>query len=339
MEEGVPRRESSCERREKIFQDMLNDDCLRLMSEYLTVHEFRNFCSTSKEIRHRFSLQSLWRTLCFRKWNWKGNIFLIPKDFDGQALYASASPICHQILLPDDSGRIKITSDDLMIEYNGTIGESNQSVRTSQHFPPLHPHDVERESLTSWAIRMVNYLVCGCKSSQPILSSYPQSHRFFFTPYCDSLQHSYHIEPRQVAYYEITILASSSPALPSLFNDDDCIAIGLSTEAFSLVKLMPGWDASSYGYHSDDGAIFHGRGSPYSSYGPRFGVGDVVGCGLRYDTSEIFFTLNGKHLGTAFENIAGRLYPTVGLDARVKVNFNFGLSPFRFPLQELSKEH
>lgn len=41
----------------------------------------------------------------------------------------------------------------------------------------------------------------------------------------------------------------------------DCIAVGLSAATFPLKGKMPGWDALSYGYHSDDGGAFHDAGS------------------------------------------------------------------------------
>jgi hypothetical protein len=75
------------------------------------------------------------------------------------------------------------------------------------------------------------------------------------------------------------------------------IAIGVSTRPGPVhVGSMPGWVANSYGFHSD-GEVFSGavpsevgRGR---AYGPTFGVNDVVGCGLRISTGEIFFTVNG----------------------------------------------
>ena len=96
------------------------------------------------------------------------------------------------------------------------------------------------------------------------------------------------VTPRSVAYYEILITPapitspSSTTFIPPSFNhiDDntttttnnttnsntntsssvECIAIGLATNEFRSQEKLPGWDYSSYGYHGDDGGLFHGNG-------------------------------------------------------------------------------
>ena len=119
----------------------------------------------------------------------------------------------------------------------------------------------------------------------------------------------------------------------------ECVAVGLAIEGFSGKDLLPGWSKDSFGFHGDDGAIFHGRGRALKSFGPTFGPGDTVGCGLDIAKREIFYTLNGKMLGVAFSDIDPNLvlYPTVGIDANVVVRFNFGLAskPFACSLEKL----
>ncbi|RHY55188.1 hypothetical protein DYB30_001880 [Aphanomyces astaci] len=61
---------------------------------------------------------------------------------------------------------------------------------------------------------------------------------------------------------------------------------------------------------------------PWSDSAHAVGRGDVFGCGLRLDSHEIFFTKNGRWLGTAFSSIIGdmQLHPTVSVDADMSVD-------------------
>jgi len=95
---------------------------------------------------------------------------------------------------------------------------------------------------------------------------------------------------------------------------------------------LPGWNLYSVGYHSDDGRKFNdaygGR-----KYGPEWGkVGDTVGCGYYPATGYVFFTKNGRNLGTAFTGIRHLWYPTIGADGpcKLEVNFGDGARPFRY---------
>jgi len=60
---------------------------------------------------------------------------------------------------------------------------------------------------------------------------------------------------------------------------------------------MPGWAKGSWAYHGDDGALFIESGQGIS-YGPTYGSGDVIGCGVDLHKNEMFFTKNGEHVGT-----------------------------------------
>mmetsp|Transcript_12132 Transcript_12132/g.23188 ORF Transcript_12132/g.23188 Transcript_12132/m.23188 type:complete len:580 (-) Transcript_12132:262-2001(-) len=130
-----------------------------------------------------------------------------------------------------------------------------------------------------------------------------------------------------IAYFEVEIDHLPSP---DRF-DGNCVSIGLAKAEFPLTGKQPGWDAHSYGYHGDDGNIFHSSGLG-RGYGQPFGPGDVVGCGLDYITRSIFFTKNGACLGTAFGRVpSGSYYPVVGVDTRAPFAINFGLTkPFIF---------
>ena len=122
------------------------------------------------------------------------------------------------------------------------------------------------------------------------------------------------------------------------------IGVGFAEPSFKLSR-QPGWEANSWGYHGDDGEPSHHRahrpplasapcgvplllyllrlsGKKYHAsghgeeYGPTFATGDVVGAGINFVHNEIFFTKNGKLLGTAFRNVRQRLVPTIGLHRR-----------------------
>ena len=123
-----------------------------------------------------------------------------------------------------------------------------------------------------------------------------------------------------------------------------CVAVGLTTDQFPLYSHFPGWDSNSFGFHGDDGGIYHcGAYRAHRVYGPLFGAGDVVGCGIDYLASAIFFTLNGKFMGYALENLPleslqQNYYPTVGLfNTNWVVQCNFGCDqPFVFDLTTIA---
>jgi len=175
------------------------------------------------------------------------------------------------------------------------------------------------------------------------------------------------VTPRLLAYFEITLIlrdesqepSSLSPLQsqsmysvrnstlrenltePELRLSSDCVAIGLSTGGFNPSSKMPGWDRFSYGYHGDDGGIFHAGGVMVRKYGRTFGVGDTVGCGINYANQGIFFTLNGEFLGYGWTgiNLTDQLYPTVGIDTHNPIEINFGSRPFAYDTSPFSDQH
>jgi hypothetical protein len=212
-------------------------------------------------------------------------------------------------------------------------------------------------SIRTTAISRAEAVVLKCKRATK-----PQP---FVAPYVARVQNGiYHMDmtPRYMAYFEITILprdVSQEPKVEELRNrgngplddrerlhmdrlirtnqDECCVAVGLSTDYFGYSTRMPGWDPYSYGYHSDDGGIFHSRGAMIRVYGPTYNVGDTVGCGVNYENGGIFYTLNGNFLGYAWMNerkVMDRtldLYPTVGIDSNDPIACNFGNErPFMF---------
>lgn len=173
--------------------------------------------------------------------------------------------------------------------------------------------------------------------------------------------------PRLVSYFEVTILPPDFAVSPqrqqrqgaswqhfhrnlqlaeemAANNIAECVAVGVAlNDIFPLAVRMPGWDSSSFGYHGDDGKIYHGASQHRVGHSdwPKFGIHDTIGCGIDYQHRSIFFTLNGNFLGYAFENISIELlstydfYPVIGIDTRCPVRCNFGLqsdAAFQFDL-------
>jgi hypothetical protein len=119
-------------------------------------------------------------------------------------------------------------------------------------------------------------------------------------------------------------------------NRPTCVSVGLANPSFSSEGRMPGWDSRSFGYHGDDGHYFHGDGVGIE-FGPPFGSGDTVGCGIVYPplvrSGRLFFTKNGRYIGhidltPSFFNIPW--FPVVGIDSYSFISSNFGERPFQF---------
>mmetsp|Transcript_16476 Transcript_16476/g.31316 ORF Transcript_16476/g.31316 Transcript_16476/m.31316 type:complete len:486 (-) Transcript_16476:317-1774(-) len=166
--------------------------------------------------------------------------------------------------------------------------------------------------------------------------------------------------PRLISYYEVHILnengrlpdedtattASSSHhsgSMGQMHHSNHRIAIGMTTQEFSVTATMPGGAQDSFGYHGHDGSMQYNKIRDIrSSAGHRFGVGDVVGCGIDYRTCQMFTTRNGKFLGYSSMPLdQERLqkvdwYPTIGLDTHACVTCNFGMErPFVYDLQAM----
>lgn len=144
-------------------------------------------------------------------------------------------------------------------------------------------------------------------------------------------------DPARSVVEEMIDPSSSTEPIPA----SDCVAIGLSTNDFSVQDKMPGWDNCSYGYHGDDGGIFHANGDMLRRYGPTYGVGDTVGCGIDYANQGIFFTLNGEFLGYAWTEVdlSARLFPTIGIDTNSPIELNFGSTPFAYDTRHFLEQH
>jgi ankyrin repeat protein len=122
------------------------------------------------------------------------------------------------------------------------------------------------------------------------------------------------------AYFEVTVLHEGVRGI---------VAIGLIGENYPMDKA-PGWQEESIGYHADDACAFHNTGWG-RQWGKRYGSGDVVGCGIIFETGEVFYTLNGEFLGVAYRTNQELYYAAVGFrNALAKLRLNFGANPFWF---------
>ncbi|KAI9887354.1 MAG: hypothetical protein M1823_000870 [Watsoniomyces obsoletus] len=153
-------------------------------------------------------------------------------------------------------------------------------------------------------------------------------------------------------YYEVCILSQgrdgwvidravriSSCQTPSLTRSIRTIGVGFSSSRASLARL-PGWEGQSWAYHGDDGKSFC-CSSQGREYGPRFGMGDVIGCGVNFRTASAFFTKNGVMLGTAFRDVprSKHLFPSVGMKRPGEhVRANFGQTTFVFDIDRMVAE-
>lgn len=113
----------------------------------------------------------------------------------------------------------------------------------------------------------------------------------------------------KVAERDRTLLTSRGHMIDVLiFNVYRAIGVGFCEEHAPLDRML-GWGEESWGYHGDDGKIFHD--APYGkSYGPTYETGDTIGCGVNFKDETAFFSKNGSVIGKSKGSRTGPPYLT-----------------------------
>ena len=118
-----------------------------------------------------------------------------------------------------------------------------------------------------------------CGGGKPDIDGILQFRAFPFGTECD--------------YFEVKILKQTK-----------AIGIGLAGENYDLLHF-PGWDEESIGFHTDDGGLFHESGTPtIKDFSDKPKEGDTIGCGVIYSAElelgkvKVFFTCNGRKIGS-----------------------------------------
>lgn len=328
--------------------DDLQDDLLCKVYEYLAPSELASLACVSNKFKneHERVAKMFWQLHMADRWG-------LSKDIIAKFLSGYSSEDL-RLLFPRSFKMVEsITSDDQDIEFDpgalsadfvGPVGQNNRSIQGTTCFPFYELNRRKRsnsfiESMMSFANRLAEKFLRECEldDTEPE-DSCDLTYACCSVPFVTrtSLEETvYYVKPRFISYYEVEIKPSRlDNGSIHRTNPFECVAVGLATQSFQKNKRLPGWDSESFGYHGDDGGIFHGKGKQLSEFGPRYGCNDIVGCGFNHKEGSIFYTLNGAMLGTAFTDVPTdkELYPTVGIDSNCSVHFNFGSCPFKFNL-------
>ncbi|XP_054641966.1 SPRY domain-containing protein 3-like [Dunckerocampus dactyliophorus] len=111
---------------------------------------------------------------------------------------------------------------------------------------------------------------------------------------------------RRSRYFEVTIIDTGVRGM---------IAVGLVPQLYKL-DHQPGWLPNSVALHADDGKLYNGN-TVGQQFGPKCSRGDRIGCGISLESDDgqltVFFTKNGKEVGSLDVAASEALYPAVGM--------------------------
>lgn len=203
----------------------------------------------------------------------------------------------------------KNRSAGLQFHYGGEALAEHRSIVADMHFPCISSTE------TKWALRD--------PSKALICSDIPFS-RIIATP-----SGTMTLAWSCVAYYEASIKAP--PLCLSHRGVAARISIGLCIPNFPLEGLRPGWDQNSCAYYGENG-YYHHASAEGEPFGPSFGAGDTIGCGIIYpplvQKPRLFFTYNGVLVGVLEMNLAFAFRPWFPVLVRTHSRFNIYLNKF-----------
>jgi len=283
--------------------DHLPEEILWHITSCLDWISLLNIGITCKAWRERSIEPNIWRALCADEFGIPAGA-LYSKSEDEDWIQAFREITEHEVLLPDElddhrpTNGLRVSDEGLTVSFEGVTG-------TDQ-------------------VIFGNRPLCSGRAS--FVRALPRLEG-------DELRYQY--GKSTIGYFELTIALPSQPLDPLgpyAGWRKECVAIGLADKYFPFKSYQPGWRRKSYGYHSDDGKTFNSGLSDY--IGPTFGPGDTVGCGWNSGKQYIFFTKNGKNLGTIAGVTESELFPVIGMDTLNTVHVNFGAEPFVFDLNQ-----
>jgi hypothetical protein len=237
------------------------------------------------------------------------------------------------------------------VRFSGTLAGGDRAVRTSTPFPSLV--DGKKSPFVVFIIEPTIPVPIGrfpstknysrIEGEPPFKIPEPFDQAIYRAQFRLKPLPEFKISVRlsYIAYIEIHIEVPSGTREQAQVNSKsrgDCIAVGLCTAAFPMTNKQPGWTRSSIGYHGDDGHVFHRSGHSGRNYGPMFGPGDVVGLGIDYAASRVFYTLNGQLINDPdlLPKMKGEFFPCVGLDSQYPV-YLVAQGPFIFDLRSYER--
>jgi len=330
--------------------DKIDNDILHNVICFLAADDLARLSCVSKKFKHEHEHISkmAWVEHAAFKWalspQFINNYFPKLSSSELSQLYPISFPIISGINSDHhDTRNLIFDAERVAVDFVGRVGESNRSVQGNSPFPSRcdKNESTDRssfiENMMTFASKMAEEFLKECDFPEFDMDDYDepdvQRHSVPFARLLENGNVEFVVKPRFISYYEVEIKPSKYEHDPAI-SGFECVAVGLATKSFMKNKRLPGWDHESFGYHGDDGAIFHGQGKQLSEFGPRYGCNDTIGCGLNHKDNSIFFTCNGVLLGTAFENVPKDvdLYPTVGVDTNCSMHLNFGDRPFKFDL-------